>query len=200
MRASKLYEIVNFRRGDRKSSVSISRRVIELAVWMMPLRNRPDPEGGELLADRDTALAMIRRYAALDGQRSPEIADRMLTLAIQNARSEVDLARGELTRGQIATAEARLERLSSCFEAAATRLLCAKGDKGQAICEDCAKWVSTTFDSRTVPFTDGRGEVKEILVAVCDECGAVVATPPQSTPAIRRAREDAAARKRDYEQ
>lgn len=64
-----------------------------------------------------------------------------------------------------------------------------KGEKGQAVCEDCAKLVSTTFDYRDVPFEDGVGEAKGILAAVCDECDRVVATPPQSTPAIRRARE-----------
>ncbi len=64
-----------------------------------------------------------------------------------------------------------------------------KGEKGEAVCEECAKLVSTTFDYRDVPFEDGLGTVKGILAAVCDDCDRVVATPPQSTPAIRRARE-----------
>jgi len=66
-----------------------------------------------------------------------------------------------------------------------------KGDKSKAVCEDCAELVSTTFDYRTVPFSDGKGEAKDILVAVCDQCDRVVATPPQSTPAIRAARANA---------
>ena len=53
-----------------------------------------------------------------------------------------------------------------------------KGDKSRAICEDCGGLVSTTFDYRNVPFSDGKGEVKDILLAVCDDCGGVVATPP----------------------
>lgn len=44
------------------------------------------------------------------------------------------------------------------------------GDSSKAICAHC-------------------GVVKEILVAICDICSAVVAIPAQSTPAIRRARE-----------
>lgn len=65
------------------------------------------------------------------------------------------------------------------------------GDKSEAICEHCKSLVPTTFMYRDVPFDDGSGIVKDILVAVCDICGAVVAIPAQSTPAIRRARENA---------
>lgn len=65
------------------------------------------------------------------------------------------------------------------------------GDKSRAICPHCAKLVTTTFVYATVPFDDGNGSVKDILVAQCDECRAVVAIPAQSTPAIRHARETA---------
>lgn len=65
------------------------------------------------------------------------------------------------------------------------------GDKSKAICEHCKSLVPTTFMYRDVPFDDGSGIVKDILVAVCDICDAVVAIPAQSTPAIRRARENA---------
>ena len=65
------------------------------------------------------------------------------------------------------------------------------GDKSKAICTQCQRLVSTTFSYRDVPFSDGQGLVKDILVAVCDECRRVVATPPQSTPAIQAAREKA---------
>jgi len=61
------------------------------------------------------------------------------------------------------------------------------GEKGRALCETCGL-VSTTFDYRDVPFQDGSGTVQDILVAVCDTCGMVVAIPPQSTPAIAAAR------------
>lgn len=64
------------------------------------------------------------------------------------------------------------------------------GDKGRAICgKDGLS--DTTFTYRDVPFRDGSGVAKDILVAVCDTCGDVVAIPPQSTPAIKAAREKA---------
>lgn len=65
------------------------------------------------------------------------------------------------------------------------------GEKSQAICEHCKSLVPTTFKYRDVPFDDGSGSVKDILVAVCDNCDAVVAIPAQSTPAIKRARDNA---------
>ena len=65
------------------------------------------------------------------------------------------------------------------------------GDKGKAICDACKKIVTTTFAYRDVPFNDRPGVVKDILAAQCDECGSVIAIPPQSTPAIKAARETA---------
>jgi hypothetical protein len=58
------------------------------------------------------------------------------------------------------------------------------GEKGKAICESEGR-VSTTYCYRDVPFSDGSGVAKKILVGVCDRCGRVVAIPPQSTPSIR---------------
>ena len=66
-----------------------------------------------------------------------------------------------------------------------------EGDKSRAICSYCEGLVETTFARRDVPFSDGQGLAKGILVAVCDQCGAVVGTPAQSTPAIKAAREAA---------
>lgn len=66
--------------------------------------------------------------------------------------------------------------------------LYAAGDESRAICEGCAKVVATTFVYRDIAFDDGSGVVKDILVAVCDACEAIVAVPAQSTPAIRRVR------------
>lgn len=63
------------------------------------------------------------------------------------------------------------------------------GDKSKALCENCRKVVTTTFDYHDVPFESGIGVAKNIMAATCDECGIVVAIPPQSTPAIRDARE-----------
>jgi hypothetical protein len=64
-----------------------------------------------------------------------------------------------------------------------------EGDKSSAICSHCKQLVSTTFQRRDVPFSDGKGEVKNILAAVCDVCDRVVAVPAQSAPAIREARQ-----------
>lgn len=63
-----------------------------------------------------------------------------------------------------------------------------EGDTSAALCPHCAKVVSTTFVRRDVAFSDGQGSAKDLLVAVCDVCDAVVATPAQSTPAILAAR------------
>ena len=65
-----------------------------------------------------------------------------------------------------------------------------EGDKGQAICEDCRKMVNLTYMLRDIPYGDEDQEIgliKELLVGVCDECGEVIVTPPQSTPQIRDA-------------
>lgn len=63
-----------------------------------------------------------------------------------------------------------------------------EGDKSQAFCKECATLSTTTFVQRTISFTDGRGEAKNILVARCDLCGRTVTIPAQSTPAIKRSR------------
>ena len=63
-----------------------------------------------------------------------------------------------------------------------------EGGRGKAICNNCREIVSTTYRRRDVPFSDGNGEAKDILVSVCDACGSVVAIPAQSTPAIKEAR------------
>jgi hypothetical protein len=64
-----------------------------------------------------------------------------------------------------------------------------EGDKSKATSSHCCEQVSTTIVRRDVPFSDGKGSAKDILVAVCDVCDHVVAVPAQSTPAIREARQ-----------
>lgn len=65
-----------------------------------------------------------------------------------------------------------------------------EGEKGRAICDkDGLTTMSYTY--RDVPFSDGLGMAKGILVGVCDKCGEVIAVPPQSTPAIKAARDAA---------
>ncbi|MCS3509781.1 hypothetical protein [Achromobacter sp. JUb104] len=66
-----------------------------------------------------------------------------------------------------------------------------EGDRSQAFCRDCAALVSTTFVRRDVPFSDGSGAVKGLLIGACDSCGATVSIPAQSTPAISKARKQA---------
>lgn len=63
-----------------------------------------------------------------------------------------------------------------------------EGDHGKALCEHCQQVVSTTYVRRNVPFSDGQGEAKDILVGVCDVCETILAIPAQSTPAIKEAR------------
>lgn len=65
------------------------------------------------------------------------------------------------------------------------------GDKSKAICYDCKALVTTTYQRRDVPFSDGVGIVKDFLAGVCDLCDRVVSTPAQSTPAIKASRDKA---------
>lgn len=64
-----------------------------------------------------------------------------------------------------------------------------EGDKSKALCGQCNQLCTTTFVRRDVPFSDGKGNAKGLLVGVCDGCNHVVAIPAQSTPAIREARQ-----------
>lgn len=59
------------------------------------------------------------------------------------------------------------------------------GDTQQAICDRCASLETATFQLRDVPFSDGSGVVKSVLVGVCDRCDGVCILPHQSTPAVR---------------
>lgn len=65
------------------------------------------------------------------------------------------------------------------------------GDHSRAICETCNRLVDTTFVVRDVPFNDGIGIVKNILVSACDLCNNTVAIPAQSVAAIAEARKGA---------
>ncbi|WP_047302298.1 hypothetical protein [Pseudomonas fluorescens] len=64
-----------------------------------------------------------------------------------------------------------------------------QGDRGKALCEHCQQVVGITYLRRDVPFSDGHGLARDILVGVCDQCATTVAIPPQSTPAIKEARQ-----------
>jgi hypothetical protein len=61
-------------------------------------------------------------------------------------------------------------------------------DTGEALCHRDGR-VKTTFAYRDMPFRDGKGVVKDILVGVCDVCGDAVVIPAQSGPAVAATRE-----------
>ncbi|WP_416760548.1 hypothetical protein ACNI65_00225 [Roseateles sp. So40a] len=63
-----------------------------------------------------------------------------------------------------------------------------EGDRGKAFCTDCEDVVTTTYARRDVPFSDGRGHARNLLVGVCDRCGTTVAIPAQAMSAIAKAR------------
>lgn len=60
------------------------------------------------------------------------------------------------------------------------------GDTQKAMCEECKSIQNATFSLRDVPFSDGVGTVKNVLVGVCNTCDKVILTPQQSAPAIKR--------------
>ena len=60
------------------------------------------------------------------------------------------------------------------------------GDTQKAACSHCQGFVQVTFKLRTVPFSDGVGAVKNVLVGVCDRCDCVVVLPHQSTPVVKK--------------
>lgn len=60
------------------------------------------------------------------------------------------------------------------------------GDTQQAVCESCKSIENATFALRDVPFSDGSGIVKKVLVGVCNKCDEVIFTPHQSAPAIKK--------------
>src|SRR5680860_208814 len=64
-----------------------------------------------------------------------------------------------------------------------------QGDKGQAICPDCRRRVSTTYNYRSVHLEKTDVVVPNVLVGVCDTCGEVVSIPAQSSPKLKEARE-----------
>lgn len=60
------------------------------------------------------------------------------------------------------------------------------GESQKAACEKCQSFENATFKLRNVPFSDGTGMVKKVLVGVCDECNSVTLLPHQSTPAVKK--------------
>lgn len=60
------------------------------------------------------------------------------------------------------------------------------GDTQKAVCSNCHSLRTATFKLRDVPFSDGSGVVKNVLVGVCDSCDEVCLLPHQSTPMVHK--------------
>ncbi|MBM4805749.1 hypothetical protein HYO54_21930 [Vibrio parahaemolyticus] len=60
------------------------------------------------------------------------------------------------------------------------------GDTQKAICHTCQAIETVTFQLRNVPFSDGSGVVKNVLVGVCNNCDKVASLPHQSTPVVKK--------------
>lgn len=60
------------------------------------------------------------------------------------------------------------------------------GDKSKAVCEPCNRLRHTTFRLRDLPTSKGK-IVRDVLVAVCDQCDRVVAIPHQSIAQLNEA-------------
>lgn len=60
------------------------------------------------------------------------------------------------------------------------------GDTQKAACHQCRRFEDVTYKLRDVPFSDGKGVVKNVLVGVCDCCDSVAVLPHQSTPVVRK--------------
>lgn len=67
------------------------------------------------------------------------------------------------------------------------------GNVCTAYCQDCDKMVRAIAKNQDVPFDDGVGIVRQIIVFVCEACDVVCAIPAQATPAIAEARKAALA-------
>jgi len=59
-------------------------------------------------------------------------------------------------------------------------------DEKRAECAECQAFTTVTFQLRDVPFSDGSGLVKNVVVGVCKTCGSVALIPFQSVPAIQK--------------
>ncbi len=60
------------------------------------------------------------------------------------------------------------------------------GDTKKAACNNCESFQDVTFKLRNVPFNDGSGIVKNVLVGVCDTCDSIAVLPHQSTPVVKK--------------
>ncbi len=60
------------------------------------------------------------------------------------------------------------------------------GDSQKAACEHCQSFQTAILQLKDVPFSDGNGLAKNVLVGVCEGCGQVILMPHQSTPSVKK--------------
>lgn len=60
-----------------------------------------------------------------------------------------------------------------------------EGEKSRALCAKCKTTVATEFVVASVPLSKSKTYVDDVLVAKCQECGAIVGIPQQSVPRIK---------------
>jgi len=65
-----------------------------------------------------------------------------------------------------------------------------EGDRGAAICDSCERSVTLRYEYRQVHLERTGVDVPDVLAGVCLDCDQVVTVAPQSTPRLKRARED----------
>ncbi len=63
-----------------------------------------------------------------------------------------------------------------------------ENDKSEGICPSCRRRVPTVFAYRTIELENPRLSVADVLVSVCQLCGATVSVPWQSNQRLRAAR------------
>lgn len=64
------------------------------------------------------------------------------------------------------------------------------GERSAGVCEHCKARVRTLMEYRDYTPTGWSVSIPDVLVAVCERCGRVVAVPHQSTPKINASRKD----------
>ena len=62
------------------------------------------------------------------------------------------------------------------------------GDRSRGVCEQCKRLVTTRFERRTVRLESPEAAIPDVLVAVCESCGEIVAIPHQSSLRLQEAR------------
>ena len=61
-----------------------------------------------------------------------------------------------------------------------------EGAKSASLCSACEKKVEVTLKNETLSFCEGKDEVENILVYICDICGNICSIPAQSLLPIQQ--------------